>query len=131
MQALRHNVLAEIQDPAGQLAVALSAYKETTERLEALFQEKEHKLAHVHATAAAAAAPNSTTSARSPDGDDDDNDKELQEIKAAALVAIEEALKKIDADEEKLVAQLKIKYLTMRLPTSQSDANNDDDEYRV
>lgn len=99
-------IMGECQNPNGKLMMLLKKYKEVQEFLVNLTQEMQERLSNVPVEYAMT----------SPE----ENEK-LQTLKQELITSTEAALRKIDSEEEKVVAQMKMKYLAMRLPNQSED----------
>lgn len=118
VRQLQDEVYTALSSPNSQILQALTEYRSLLQHLEAVLAEKEAKLAKVKKVS----QPVETVV-------NERDEKFVEELKANATESLETALKKIDAEEEKLVAQLKMKYLSMQIPAqSQSDGAYQEDE---
>lgn len=97
-------VLVECQNPDGELTRLLQKYKESQTTLIHLSLEMNQKLGSIQ-----------ILDSPLPDKDDE----QFEKIKRDNLDALESGLRKIDGEEENAVAQLKMKYMTMRLASAE------------
>lgn len=93
--------LIECQNPDGELIRLLHKYKESQTTLKSLSSEMNQKLSSIKGL-------------ESPETEEEE-EEDFEKIKQDMLDALESGLRRIDAEEENAVAQLKMKYMTMRL----------------